>query len=78
MVKSMYAAVAGLRTHQAKMDVIGNNIANVNTFGFKKARATFRDQFYQTMRGSSNPNALYGGGKHNAGSDHGRRNPRVP
>ena len=36
MVKSMYAAVAGLKTHQSKMDVIGNNIANVNTYGYKK------------------------------------------
>jgi len=62
MVKSMYAAVAGLRTHQAKMDVIGNNIANVNTFGFKKARASFRDQFYATMRGSSEADMIYGGG----------------
>ena len=62
MVKSMYAAVAGLRTHQAKMDVIGNNIANVNTFAFKKARATFRDQFYATMWGSSNAGLIYGGG----------------
>jgi len=62
MVKSMYAAVAGLRTHQAKMDVIGNNISNINTFAFKKARATFRDQFYQTMWGSSNAGLVYGGG----------------
>ena len=62
MVKSMYAAVAGLRTHQAKMDVIGNNIANVNTFAFKKARASFRDQFYATMRGSSEADNVYGGG----------------
>jgi len=62
MVKSMYAAVAGLRTHQAKMDVIGNNIANVNTYGYKKARATFRDQFYATLKGSSEANDVYGGG----------------
>ena len=62
MVKSMYAAVAGLRTHQAKMDVIGNNIANVNTFAFKKARAAFRDQFYATMRGSTEAGNVYGGG----------------
>ena len=61
MVKSMFAAVAGLRTHQARMDVIGNNIANVNTYGFKKARATFRDQFYQTLSGASEAGNVYGG-----------------
>jgi flagellar hook protein FlgE len=44
------------------MDVIGNNIANVNTFGFKKARAAFRDQFYATMRGSTEAGNVYGGG----------------
>jgi len=57
----MFAAVAGLRTHQSRMDVIGNNIANVNTFGFKKARATFRDQFYATMSGASEAGAVFGG-----------------
>ncbi|WP_324824549.1 flagellar hook-basal body complex protein [Sinanaerobacter sp. ZZT-01] len=62
MVRSMYAAVAGLRAHQTKMDVIGNNIANVNTYGYKKARATFRDQFYATVKGSSAPGETYGGG----------------
>jgi len=58
----MYAAVAGLRAHQTRMDVIGNNIANVNTYGYKKARATFKDQFYATLTGSSEPGDLYGGG----------------
>ncbi|MEA4988313.1 MAG: flagellar hook-basal body complex protein [Anaerovorax sp.] len=62
MVRSMFAAVAGLRAHQTKMDVIGNNIANVNTYGYKKARATFKDQFYATLKGSSAPGELYGGG----------------
>ncbi|MEG0020062.1 MAG: flagellar basal body protein, partial [Oscillospiraceae bacterium] len=42
MVKSMFAGVAGLRAHQTKMDVIGNNIANVNTNGFKAGRVTFK------------------------------------
>lgn len=64
MVKSMFAAVAGLRAHQAKMDVIGNNIANVNTYGYKTARATFRDVFYATSAGAGDASNLengYGG-----------------
>ncbi|QIB68377.1 flagellar hook-basal body complex protein [Aminipila butyrica] len=61
MVKSMFAAVAGLRAHQAKMDVIGNNIANVNTYGYKAARATFRDVFYATSSGAGNAGTVYGG-----------------
>ncbi len=61
MVKSMFAAVAGLRAHQAKMDVIGNNIANVNTYGYKTARATFRDVFYATSSGAGEPGDTFGG-----------------
>lgn len=61
MVKSMFAAVAGLRAHQAKMDVIGNNIANVNTYGYKAARATFRDVFYATSSGASDAGDTFGG-----------------
>lgn len=61
MVKSMFAAVAGLRAHQTKMDVIGNNIANVNTYGYKAARATFTDMFYATSSGSSGSGDVYGG-----------------
>lgn len=57
MMRSMYAAVAGLRTHQLRMDVIGDNIANVNTPGFKRARATFQDMFYQTLQGGSAPDS---------------------
>lgn len=57
MMKSLYSGVSGLRNHQTKMDVIGNNIANVNTSGYKSQRTTFRDLFYQTM---SSPSA--GGG----------------
>lgn len=48
MVRSLYSGVAGLTTHQTRMDVIGNNIANVNTYGFKSSRVTFRDIYYQT------------------------------
>lgn len=61
MMRSMYAAVAGLRTHQTRMDVIGDNIANVNTPGFKRGRATFQDIFYQTLRGGSAGSEARGG-----------------
>lgn len=57
----MYAAVAGLRAHQSKMDIIGNNIANVNTYGYKSARATFSDVYYATTSGASASGAVYGG-----------------
>lgn len=52
MMRSMYSAVSGLRTHQTKMDVIGNNIANVNTVGYKKGQMTFQEVFSQTVRGA--------------------------
>ncbi|HHX49954.1 MAG TPA: flagellar hook-basal body complex protein [Clostridia bacterium] len=61
MMRSMYAAVAGLRTHQTRMDVIGDNIANVNTPGFKRGRATFQDIFYQTLRGGTMGSDVRGG-----------------
>ncbi|MBV1816547.1 flagellar hook protein FlgE [Anaerosalibacter bizertensis] len=52
MMRSMYSAVSGLRTHQTKMDVIGNNIANVNTVGYKKGQMTFQEVFSQIVRGA--------------------------
>jgi len=61
MMRSLYSAVSALRAHQTRMDVIGNNIANVNTYGFKKSRATFQDIFYQTLRSGSEPSANLGG-----------------
>ena len=61
MMRSLSSAVAGLRSHQTRMDVIGNNIANVNTFGFKSARVTFNDVFYQTLSRGSRPTGLSGG-----------------
>lgn len=61
MMRSMYAGVSGLRTHQSKMDVIGNNIANVNTVGFKKGQMTFQEVFSQTIRGASAPQDGRGG-----------------
>jgi flagellar hook protein FlgE len=57
----MFAAVSGLRTHQNRMDVISNNIANVNTYGFKAGRATFKESIYQNMYGSSEGNDVMGG-----------------
>lgn len=61
MMRSMYAGVSGLRNHQLRMDVIGNNIANVNTYGFKKSRVVFKDALYQTIRGGSAPQTDRGG-----------------
>ena len=48
MLRSLYAGVSGLRNNQTRMDVIGNNIANVNTVAFKSSRALFKPQFYVT------------------------------
>lgn len=53
MLRSMYAGVSGLDAHQQMMDVIGNNIANVNTVGFKRSRVTFQEMLTQTMQGAS-------------------------
>ena len=61
MMRSLSSAVAGLRSHQTRMDVIGNNIANVNTYGFKSSRTTFSDVFYQTLTRGSGPTGLTGG-----------------
>lgn len=65
MVRSLYSGVSGLRTHQTRMDVIGNNIANVNTYGFKAGRATFKDVYYQTLSGASSPDESRGGSNPN-------------
>ncbi len=61
MLRSMFSAVSGLRNHQLRMDVIGNNIANVNTVGFKGSRATFKEMFSQTIRGAAAPQGSRGG-----------------
>ena len=55
MMRSLFSAVSGLRTHQTRMDVIGNNIANVNTPGYKSSRATFQEVFSQTLQGAGSP-----------------------
>ncbi len=61
MVKSLYSGVSGLKTHQQRMDVIGNNIANVNTIGNKADVVTFKDVYYQTKRSPSAATATLGG-----------------
>lgn len=61
MMRSMYSAVSGLRIHQGKMDTIGNNIANVNTVGFKRGQVSFQEVFSQVVRGASGPQGGKGG-----------------
>ncbi len=61
MVKSLYSGVTGLKTHQQKMDVIGNNIANVNTTGYKSSVVTFSDIYYQTKKYPTGTTATLGG-----------------
>ena len=61
MMRSLYSGVAGLRTHQTKMDVLGNNIANVNTTSFKSQSITFSDLMYQTTQTASGATETKGG-----------------
>ena len=60
MMRSLYSGVTGLKTHQTKMDVIGNNIANVNTVAYKSQSITFSELMYQTTQSASGPNAVTG------------------
>jgi flagellar hook protein FlgE len=62
MMMSMFSSVSGLKAHQTRMDVIGNNIANVNTVGFKASRTTFQEIFSQTLSSASSPDAMTGRG----------------
>ena len=61
MMRSLFSGVSGLKSHQTRMDVIGNNIANVNTIGFKSSRVTFADTLYQTQTGAAAPTGTVGG-----------------
>lgn len=61
MLRSLYSAISGLKNHQVKMDVIGNNIANVNTTGFKRSRVNFSTMLSQTMKGAGSPGDNQGG-----------------
>lgn len=61
MLRSMYSGISGLKNFQTKLDVIGNNISNVNTHGFKKGRVVFKDLLSQTSAGASGPTTTRGG-----------------
>ncbi len=61
MMRSLYSGVSGLQNHQTRMDVIGNNISNVNTTGFKRGRVNFQDMISQQVGGASKPTEELGG-----------------
>ena len=61
MMRGMFAAISGLKTHQVMLDVTSNDIANVNTIGYKSARTTFKDSLTQLQRGASGPGGGTGG-----------------
>ncbi|MDR2842500.1 MAG: flagellar hook protein FlgE [Spirochaetaceae bacterium] len=61
MMRSLFAGVSGLQNHQTRMDVVGNNISNVNTTGFKKGRVNFQDMLYQQLGGAARPTDEVGG-----------------
>lgn len=61
LLNSLFAGVSGLKNHQSMMDVIGNNIANVNTIGYKGSRVTFSDTFNQFVKAGTNPTETSGG-----------------
>lgn len=61
MMRGMFSAISGLKTHQIKLDVTANDIANVNTIGYKSARTTFRDSLSQMQRGGAEATATGGG-----------------
>lgn len=61
MMRSLYSGVSGLQNHQTRMDVIGNNISNVNTTGFKRGRVNFQDMISQQLSGAAKPTEEKGG-----------------
>ncbi|WP_078554667.1 flagellar basal body rod protein FlgG [Bacillus alkalicellulosilyticus] len=61
MIRAMYSGITGMKNFQTKLDVIGNNIANVNTFGYKKGRVTFQDLVSQQLAGATAPGDVRGG-----------------
>ena len=69
MMRALYSGVSGLKTHQTKMDVIGNNIANVNTTAFKSQSITFSELMYQTTQAASGANTQTRQGRYQCPSD---------
>lgn len=61
MMASLFSGVSGLKNHQVKMNVIGNNIANINTIGFKTSRVNFQEALVQTLQGAGRPSSVLGG-----------------
>ena len=61
MMRSMFSGVSGLRSHQTMMDVVGNNVANVNTPGYKASQVTFQETLTQTVRGAAPGSGVVGG-----------------
>src|SRR5215475_3528626 len=61
MMRSLFSGVSGLQNHQTRMDVIGNNISNINTTGFKRNRVNFQDILYQQLQGAARPTDEIGG-----------------
>ena len=61
MMRSLFSGVSGLQNHQTRMDVVGNNISNINTTGFKKGRVNFQDMLYQQLNAAARPNEDVGG-----------------
>ena len=61
MMRSLFSAISGLRNHQTMMDVVGNNISNVNTTGFKSSQAVFSEVLSQTIRGAGAATGTTGG-----------------
>src|SRR3954454_21734174 len=61
MLRSLFSAISGLQAHQTKMDVVGNNIANVNTVGYKSSTTVFEDTLSQMLRNGSAPTATTAG-----------------
>jgi len=61
MMRSLYSGVSGMQNHQTRLDVIGNNVANVNTIGFKYGRVNFQDMISQQLSGAAKPTTEVGG-----------------
>jgi flagellar hook protein FlgE len=61
MLRAMYSGITGLKNFQTQMDVVGNNIANVNTVGFKSSRVTFQTTLLQTLKSGKSPDGQFGG-----------------